>query len=61
MVKAQDVDLSIIDDAELNNIKEKQKKIERVMDIIRENGLEKDKEFMDEIDTLIEALLDEKE
>ena len=31
------------------------------MDIIRENGLEKDKEFMDEINMLMEALLDEKE
>jgi len=61
MTKAEPINLSIIDDKEIRKIQEKQKKIQQVMDIIRENGLEKDKEFMDEINMLMEALLDEKE
>ncbi|MEI7558702.1 MAG: hypothetical protein WCJ45_08180 [bacterium] len=61
MTKAEPINLSIIDDKEIRKNQEKQKKIQQVMDIIRENGLEKDKEFMDEINMLMEALLDEKE
>jgi hypothetical protein len=52
-------DLSIIDAKDLEKIKGKKKRADRVMQVVRENGLEKDKEFMDEIDPLIEELLKE--
>lgn len=56
MTKAEPIDLSIIDDKEIKKIQEKQKKIQRVMEVIRENDLDKDKAFMEEIEGLIEEL-----
>lgn len=56
MTKAQPIDLSIIDGKEIKKIQEKQKKIQRVMEVIRENELDKDKAFMEEIEELIEEL-----
>ncbi len=53
----QSVDLNILDVKELKNIKDKKKRADRVMQVIQENGLDKDKEFMDEIDPLIKELL----
>ena len=53
----QEVDINILDAKELKNIKDKKKRADRVMQVIQENGLDKDKEFMDEIDPLIEELL----
>ena len=60
MTKDELIDLSIIDDKDIKKIQAKQKKIQRVMEVIRENGLEKDKEFMEEIDELIQELKKEK-
>jgi hypothetical protein len=60
MIKEEPIDLSIIDGKEIKKIQEKQKKIQRVMEIIRENNLDKDKDFMEEIEELIEALKEEK-
>lgn len=53
----QEVDLNILDTKELKKIKDKKERADRVMQVIEENGLDKDKEFMDEIDPLIEELL----
>ncbi len=55
--KDQPIDLSILDAKELKKIKDKKERADRVMDIIREHGLDKDKEFMDEIDPFLEELL----
>ena len=57
MTKDQPIDLAIIDDKDIKKFKDKKKKIERVMEVIRENGLDKDKEFMNEIDGLFEELV----
>ncbi|MEI6673048.1 MAG: hypothetical protein WCL02_07145 [bacterium] len=61
MTTPQPIDLSVIDAKELQNLKKRQEKIDRVMGIIHENELDKDKEFMNEIDVLMEALLEEKD
>ncbi len=53
----QPIDLSILNAKELKKIKGKKERADRVMQVIQENGLDKDKEFMDEIDPLIEELL----
>lgn len=53
----QPIDLSILDVKEVEKIKNKKERADRVMKIIREYGLDKDKEFMDEIDPLLEELL----
>jgi len=60
MTKAEPIDLSIIDAKDIKKIQEKQKKIQWVMEVIRENELDKDEEFMDEIEDLIQALKEEK-
>ena len=56
MTKAEPIDLSIIDAKDIKKIQEKQKKIQRVMEVIRENELDKDKDFMNEIEEIIEEL-----
>lgn len=53
----QPIDLSILDEKQLKKIKEKKKRADRVMDMIREHGLDKDKEFMDEIEPFVDELL----
>lgn len=60
MTKAEPIDLSIIDSEDIRKIQEKQKKIQRIMELIRENELDKDKDFMEEIEEVIEALKKEK-
>lgn len=55
------IDLSIVDDEMVKKLQEKQKRLDRVMELIQKNGLDKDKEFMEEMDKLIEALIEEKE
>lgn len=60
MTKAEPIDLSIIDGEDIRKIQEKQKKIQRIMELIRENELDKDKDFMEEIEEVIEALKKEK-
>jgi len=59
MTKDAPIDLSIIDAKDLEKIKGKKKRADRVLQVVRENKLDKDKEFMDEIDPLIEELLKE--
>lgn len=60
MDQEEAIDLSILDGKEIKKLEEKQKKIDRVIELIHENGLEKDKEFMEEIEEVIEALKQEK-
>lgn len=54
-----DIELSVIDAEEVEKLQKKKKKIQRVKEVIRENGLEHDQEFMKEIDDLIKWLLKE--
>ncbi|MFA6256509.1 MAG: hypothetical protein WC606_05055 [Candidatus Absconditabacterales bacterium] len=61
MTIPEPIDLSIVDDKTIKKLQEKQKRLQRVIDVIHENGLEKDKEFMEQIDELIDALIEEKE
>jgi tRNA U34 5-carboxymethylaminomethyl modifying enzyme MnmG/GidA len=61
MTTEEPIDLSIIDDEAVKKLQEKHKKIKRVMDIIRENELEKDQEFMDQMHELMDALIEEKD
>jgi hypothetical protein len=60
MTTLEPIDLTIIDDETIEKLQEKQKKIDRVMDIIRENELEKDTAFMEEITDLMQKLSAEK-
>jgi len=59
MTKDIPIDLSVIDAKEIEKIKGKKKRADRVLQVIRENGLDKDKEFMNEIEDLMEELLKE--
>ncbi len=56
--KPQDVDLAVVDAKELKKIKEKQEKIERVMWLIKENWLDKDPEFMNEVMEAFDGILE---
>lgn len=53
------IDLSVIDAKDLNTIQNKKTRANWVLDVIKENNLDKDKEFMGEIEPLIEELLKE--
>jgi len=57
MPTPQPIDLSIIDVHEVKKLQEKKKKIQWIMKEISNNGLDKDEEFMQEIDNLIKELL----
>lgn len=59
MTQESPIDLSVIDAKELENIKGKKERAAWVMQIVKENGLDKDQAFMNEIDSLIEELLKE--
>ena len=60
MTKDEPIDLSIIDAKDIKKIQEKKERLDRVMEVIKENWLDKDKEFMAEIDELVDALVKEK-
>ena len=60
MTKDEPINLSIIDDKDIKKIQAKKKRLDRVMEVIKENWLDKDKEFMAEIDELVDALVKEK-
>lgn len=51
-----EADIAIVDESKLSEIKEKEKKIERIMWLIKENWLEQDKEFMDAIVDAFEGI-----
>lgn len=51
-----EADISIIDSSELEKMKEKEKKIERIMWLVKENALDKDQEFMDAVTDAFEGI-----
>ena len=51
-----EADVEIVDAAELENIKKKEEKIDRIMWLIKENWLDQDKEFMDAIVDAFEGI-----
>jgi hypothetical protein len=53
----QAIDLNIIDGKDIKEFESKKKKANWVLEVIEENNLDKDKEFMGEITPLIEELL----
>lgn len=57
MAKTTPIDLSVVDSSELEKIKTKQQKIDRIMQTIKEQWLDQDKEFMQEIEGTIEELM----
>jgi len=61
MTTQEPIDLTIIDGEAIKKLQERHNKIKRVMDIIRENGLEKDEEFIEQINELMDALIEEKD
>ncbi len=56
MTIPEPVDLSVIDAKDLEKIEEKKKKMDRVMEVIHENGLDNNEEFMKEIKNLMKEL-----
>ena len=61
MPQEEPIDLTIIDGEMIKKLQKKQERLDRVLEEIQKNGLDKDKEFMEEIDKLVEALIEEKE
>lgn len=53
------IDLSIIDTEDLSTIQSKKQRANWVLDIIKENKLDNDEEFMNEVTPLMEELLKE--
>ena len=53
----QAIDLNVIDGKDIKEFESKKKKANWVLEVIEENKLDKDKEFMEEITPLIEELL----
>ena len=60
MTKEEPIDLTVIDGEMIKKLQKKQERLDRVLEEIQKNGLDKDKEFIQEIDKLIEALIEEK-
>ena len=61
MTTPEPIDLTVIDDEMIKKLQKKQERLDRVLEVIQKNGLDKDKEFMEEMDKLIDALIEEKE
>lgn len=59
MTKEEPIDLNIIDTKTLKDLKSKKARADRVKQVIKENDLDQDKDFMDEIEPLIQELLKE--
>ena len=57
MTTEQPIDLNVIDEKEIKKFKEKKKRAIWVLDVIKESNLDKNEEFMNEINPLIEELL----
>ena len=54
----QDVDLAVVDAEDLEDIQNKQQKIDRVIKLIKENNLDKDPEFMQEVMEAFDGILE---
>ncbi|MCX6823717.1 MAG: hypothetical protein NT085_01180 [candidate division SR1 bacterium] len=61
MTTPEPIDLTVIDNKMIKKLQKKQERLDRVLEVIQKNGLDKDKEFMEEMDKLIDALIEEKE
>jgi len=61
MTIPEPIDLTVIDNEMIQKLQKKQERLDRVLEVIQKNGLDKDKEFMEEMDKLIDALIEEKE
>jgi len=61
MTTPEPIDLTVIDNEMIQKLQKKQERLDRVLEVIQKNGLDKDKEFMEEMDKLIDALIEEKE
>ena len=59
MTEEQAIDLNIIDSKDIKKFEAKKKRADWILEVIEENKLDKDKEFMEEITPLIEELLKE--
>jgi hypothetical protein len=57
MPQKQKVELAVVDQYDVKKLGEKKKKIQQVVDIIKEYGLEKDEEFMKEVYDAVEDAL----
>ena len=55
--KKSDVKVSVVDQNELKKINEQKKKIERIIKIVKEEWLDTDEEFMEEVrETIVDSL-----
>lgn len=59
MTKDEPIALDIIDTNTLKDLKSKKARADWVKQVIQDNGLDQDKDFMDEIEPLLEELLKE--
>jgi hypothetical protein len=56
--KPQKVNLAVVDAKEIKKLKEKQEKIDWVIQLIKENNLDKDQEFMEEVMEAFDGILE---
>lgn len=57
IVAEEDIDLAVIDANEVEDFKAKEQKKARVMELIKEEWLDKDPEFMEEISQAFDGIL----
>ena len=58
IVIEEDLDLAVVDASEIEALKAKEAKIDRVMKLIKENGLDKDQAFMEEVMEAFDGILE---
>lgn len=58
IVAEEEIDLSIVDANEIDEVKAKEQKKARVMELIKEEWLDQDPEFMEEIQQAFDGILD---
>ncbi len=58
IVAEEEIDLSLIDAKEIEDLKAKEQKKKRVMELIKEEWLDKDPEFMEEISQAFDGILE---
>lgn len=58
IVAEEELDLAVIDAAEVEDLKAKEQKKARVMELIKEEWLDKDPEFMEEISQAFDGILE---
>jgi len=58
IVIEEDLDLQVVDADEIEKLKAAEQKKERVMELIKEEGLDKDPEFMQEVLQAFDGILE---